>query len=177
MFKGKADLGRTIYNLCSIEGKFKDKSGNLTNKYFDKYLFMSNPKIIGEICRQFAFTLQGKRLLTRNTVLAGMEIGGIPLATQLSYQTNLPLTIVRKLPKTVGKEKLIEGVNVKGKIVILVKDIIDSGNSYNAAVEAVKNEGGVVGLILTAIDTEKRVSDLKVPLFSLFSMRELEKFK
>ena len=42
-------------------------------------------------------------------ILAGLELGGVPVATALSLTTGLPAVFVRKRPKTYGTKKLAEG--------------------------------------------------------------------
>ena len=47
-------------------------------------------------------------------VLAGLELGGIPIATMLSQLTGLPALFVRKEAKTYGTCRLAEGGDVDG---------------------------------------------------------------
>ena len=82
--------------MSRLTGTFKLRSGQVSNQYFDKYLFESNPALL-EIAKQL------KELIPPETeVLAGLEMGGIPVATALSLQTGIPVVFVRKEAKKYG---------------------------------------------------------------------------
>ena len=106
----KQSLARKIYQISNIEGKFTLRSGQQTTQYFDKYLFEAEPHLLAEIANQLRF------LIPKNIdALAGLEMGGISIATALSLQTGIPLLFVRKQAKNYGTCKLIEGGAIKGK--------------------------------------------------------------
>ncbi len=48
-------------------------------------------------------------------VLAGLEMGGIPIATALSLHTGLPAAFVRKEAKKYGTARLAEGAEIAGR--------------------------------------------------------------
>lgn len=48
-------------------------------------------------------------------MLAGLEMGGIPIATALSLKTGIPVVFVRKEAKAYGTCKLAEGIDIKNK--------------------------------------------------------------
>ena len=52
-------------------------------------------------------------LLPPCDLLAGMEMGGIPIATVMSQVSSLPTVFVRKEAKSYGTRKLVEGVQYK----------------------------------------------------------------
>jgi orotate phosphoribosyltransferase len=69
-----------------------------------------------------------KELIPSNTeVLAGLEMGGIPVVTALSIKSEIPCAFVRKKAKEYGTCKLAEGSNVSGKRVCVVEDVITTG--------------------------------------------------
>lgn len=45
----KLTLAKEIYNTLHLTGTFKLRSGKVSNEYFDKYLFESNPTLLNEI--------------------------------------------------------------------------------------------------------------------------------
>lgn len=53
----------------------------------------------------------------------------MPIATVVSVDTNLPMLIRRKEPKTYGTKKLIDGEYSCGDNVIVIEDVITSGES------------------------------------------------
>ena len=66
-----------------LTGNFTLRSGRLATKYFDKHQVESRPELLGPICEALA------RLVPADTdVLAGLDLGGIPIATHLSRITD-----------------------------------------------------------------------------------------
>lgn len=103
-------LAKTIYETAHLTGSFKLRSGKESNDYFDKYLFESNPVLLLEIAERLS-----KLIPAGTEVLAGLEMGGLPVATALSLKTGIPVTFVRKKAKEFGKCKLAEGIDVCGR--------------------------------------------------------------
>jgi orotate phosphoribosyltransferase len=91
------ELAREIYQRSHLVGDFLLRSGRRSTEYFDKYLFECDPSLLQRIAWELA------RLVPAETdVLAGLELGGIPLATALGLATGLPLAFVRKKAKEYG---------------------------------------------------------------------------
>jgi orotate phosphoribosyltransferase len=61
-----------------LRGSFTLRSGSVSDRYFDKYLFASDPVLLSEVADRLA------PLIPRGTeVLAGLELGGVPVDTAL----------------------------------------------------------------------------------------------
>ena len=106
----RKDLAQKIYFTSHITGEFLLRSGKISNEYFDKYLFESDPNLLSEISSQLI------PLLPKGTeFLAGLEMGGIPLATAISLKNRMPALFVRKKAKEYGTRKLAEGTNFTGR--------------------------------------------------------------
>ena len=87
----KLVLAKEIYNISNIKGEFLLRSGITSTEYFDKYLFEANPIILKSIAEHL------KALLPHHyDQLAGLEMGGIPIATALSLETGSQALFVRK---------------------------------------------------------------------------------
>jgi len=115
-------LANEIYKTAHLTGSFKLRSGKVSNDYFDKYLFESNPILLKEIAEHLS------RLIPEGTeVLAGLEMGGIPIATALSLKTGIPVAFVRKKAKEYGTCKLAEGIEIQGKNVCIIEDVATTG--------------------------------------------------
>lgn len=76
--------------------------------------------------------------------LAGMETAGIPHCAALSYSMERPMVYVRKQAKEHGTQKLVEGGDVKGKKVILIEDLVTTGESCLKGVAGLRAEGAIV---------------------------------
>ena len=100
----RAELARNIYTVSHLTGEFTLRSGVVSHEYFDKYRFESDPALLRAIAEAMAEALpQGV------DALAGLELGGVPLATMLSQVSGLRALFVRKEAKTYGTCKLAEG--------------------------------------------------------------------
>jgi orotate phosphoribosyltransferase len=115
--------------------------------YFDKYLFESDPMLLHEIAAQAAHLVP-----TDTEVLAGLELGGVPVATALSFVTGLPAVFVRKKPKTYGTMKLAEGVEFQDRRTLIIEDVISTGGQVAASTAELRNRGALVESVLCIID-------------------------
>jgi len=118
----KRELARFIYHVSRANGTMRLHPDSASGEFFDKYLFQSDPFILSEITEHLSTIVP-----VDSEVLAGLEMGGIPIAAALSLRTNLPLALVRKEPKENGAKKLAEGADVRNRRVCIVEDIIGTG--------------------------------------------------
>ncbi len=143
------DLDRRIAEAAALTGDFVLRSGERSTRYFDKYLFESDPALLREIAAAMA------RLVPPGTqALAGLELGGVPLAVALSALTDLPTRFVRKQAKEYGTRRLAEGGEVEGLRLAVVEDVVTSGGQVLASCGALRERGAVVEHVLCAIDRE-----------------------
>ena len=84
-------------------------------------------------------------------MLAGLEMGGIPLATALSLRTGLPMSLVRKEAKAYGTCKLAEGEDIKGKRLCVLEDVITTGGQVVKSVQDLRQQGAVVQDVLCVL--------------------------
>jgi orotate phosphoribosyltransferase len=77
-------------------------------------------------------------------VVGGVEAAGIPHSAALGFSMRLPSVFIRKELKEHGTKKRVEGGDVTGRRVVLVEDLVTTGSSSIAAVEALRAEGAVV---------------------------------
>jgi orotate phosphoribosyltransferase len=142
-----ATLARDIDACCRLTGEFTLRSGQVSQEYFDKYLFESDPALLDRVVRRMVDLVPAGTEL-----LGGLELGGIPLATGLSIRTGLPALFVRKKAKEYGTCKLAEGPDVAGRRVTLVEDVITTGGAVRDATRALREAGAVVEVVVCAID-------------------------
>ena len=76
--------------------------------------------------------------------IAGIEAGGIPHSSALGYVLQRPSMFVRKKAKEHGIRSQVEGGNVANLHVLLVEDLVTTGGSSLAAVEALRAVGATV---------------------------------
>ena len=168
----RKELASQIYSISHIFGNFKLRSGQMSNEYFDKYLFTADPKLLKEIANQMA-----KLIPPGTEVLAGLEMGAIPLATALSLKTGLPATFVRKKAKDYGTSKFAEGAGVRGKKVCVIEDVVTTGGQIIMSANDLKQLGAKIDSVVCVIERDiKGRENLKkegMELLSLFTMEEL----
>lgn len=80
--------------------------------------------------------------------IAGVATGAIPQGVLVADALHLPFVYVRNKPKDHGLENLIEGELKVGLKVVVVEDLISTGQSSLKAVEAIRNNGcEVIGMV------------------------------
>lgn len=139
-------LAKAIYDIAHLTGEFKLRSGQVSNEYFDKYRFESRPELLREIAQQLA------PLIPAGTeALAGLEMGGIPVATALSLHTGIPCVFVRKKAKDYGTCLFAEGMEIKDRRLCMIEDVITTGGQVILSAEDLRGAGARVEDVLCVI--------------------------
>jgi orotate phosphoribosyltransferase len=169
----RAELARAILQVAYRRGHFRLRSGQVSHEYVDKYQFEARPELLralGQVLAQW--------VPAGTEVVAGMELGGVPLAVAVSFASGLPCAFVRKRVKEYGTQRRSEGYPVAGRRVVLVEDVVTTGGQLCEGIEALREEGAEVVKALCVIDREQgaaeRVSALGVPFQALFTLAELK---
>jgi orotate phosphoribosyltransferase len=167
------DLARRVHEASHLTGTFVLRSGATSDEYFDKYRFESDPRLLRELAEAMAGLLPDGA-----DGLAGLELGGVPLATVLSQVTGLPAGFVRKQAKPYGTRRLAEGFDVAGRRLVVVEDVVTSGGAVVDSCRALRAEGAEVAVALCVIDREAggraNLADIGVELRPLFTMTQLK---
>jgi orotate phosphoribosyltransferase len=166
------ELAARIHAAAHLEGTFRLRSGLLASEYFDKYRFESDPVLLRDIAERAA-----TRIPAGTEGLAGLELGGVPIATALSLLTGLPAYFVRKEAKKYGTERLVEGGDVDGLHLLVVEDVVTSGGQVIMSTDDLRAVGVVVTDALCVIDRESgataTLAASGVTLHSLFTTSDL----
>ena len=151
----KRDIAKRIYDAAHITGEFTLRSGQVSNEYFDKYLFEAEPGLLAEIAGEM------KPLIPAGTeVIAGLEMGGIPVATALSIRSGIQAAFVRKRAKEYGTCKLAEGADVKGKSVCVIEDVVTTGGQIIESVGELRKRGAKIDTVLCVILRDEKAVDI-----------------
>jgi orotate phosphoribosyltransferase len=167
------ELARRVHQASHLTGTFVLRSGATSSEYFDKYRFESDPRLLRELAEAMAGLLPDGA-----DGLAGLELGGVPLATVLSQVTGLPAGFVRKQAKPYGTRRLAEGFDVAGRRLVVVEDVVTSGGAVVDSCRALRSEGAEVAVAICVIDREAggpaNLGDIGVELRPLFTMTRLK---
>lgn len=168
----KTELAQKIYEVAHLTGQFKLRSGQTSTEYFDKYRFEARPEVLKHIAEHM------KALIPEGTqALAGLEMGGIPIATALSLATGLPCVFVRKEAKEYGTCQFAEGMDVKGLKLCVIEDVITTGGQVVISTNDLRNLGAHVTDVLCVIHRgggEENLKKADLNLKALFTMAELK---
>jgi orotate phosphoribosyltransferase len=166
------ELAARIQVVAHLEGSFRLRSGLVASEYFDKYRFESDPDLLHEIAELAAI-----RIPAGTEGLAGLELGGVPVATALSLLTGLPAFFVRKEAKKYGTERLVEGPDIEGRRLLVVEDVVTTGGQVVLSTDDLRAAGAVVTDALCVIDRESgapaHLAASGITLHALFTMSEL----
>jgi orotate phosphoribosyltransferase len=145
------ELALALRTAALLEGDFTLRSGRRSKYYLDKYLFETEPALLGELAQRFA------RYVTADVDrIAGAELGGIALAAATALETGKPFVIVRNAKKAgYGTGKVIEGKLTRGERVLLVEDIATSGGQAIEAAKTLRDAGAVVERVVATIDRQE----------------------
>ena len=166
------DLARAIYDRAHLTGDFRLRSGAMSGEYFDKYRFEADPKLLREVCDALAPLVPDDV-----DALAGLELGGVPIATMLSQVTGLPARFVPKRAKTYGTGLLAEGGVIAGQRLLIVDDVVTSGGQVVESALALREAGAELVGVVCVIDREAggaaNLAAEGLELRALFTMSQL----
>ncbi|TBL80415.1 orotate phosphoribosyltransferase [Paenibacillus thalictri] len=165
-------LAQEIYRTAHLTGSFRLRSGKVSTDYFDKYMFESDPGLLNRITDRLL------PLIPDNTeLLAGLELGGIPIATALSLKTGIPVLFVRKKAKEYGTCKLAEGMPLAGKNVCIIEDVVTTGGQIVLSADDMRALGAQVAHAVCVIQREDaaqaHLSANGLQLTALFTFEDL----
>jgi orotate phosphoribosyltransferase len=170
----KENVAKMIKEASFLTGQFTLRSGKKSSFYWDKYRFESDPVLLQAIINEL------QTLLPKSyDKLAGLELGGIPLATGLSLKTGTPTLYVRKTAKTYGTCNLIEGGYEPGETAVVIEDVITTAGQVCESITKMREAGLKVEHAVCVIDRQQGGSEalegIECSLTSLFSLQELER--
>src|SRR4051794_27241809 len=149
----KSKLLQRLQAKSVFYGDFVLSSGAKSSYYIDCRLTTLDPEgawLIGEVMYGIIEAEARKQGQVLDGV-GGLTMGADPISLAVSMQSfkdnpDHPLNcfVVRKSPKAHGQTKLIEGNFKKGDKVVVIDDVITTGESTLKAIQAVEDAGGVV---------------------------------
>ena len=173
MIGGKEALGRDLVRASYLKGDFILRSGKRSNRYFDKFLFETDPELLKRIGVQLA------PLVPKETQrLASPELGAVLLGGAVSMETGLPLLLVRKEPKGYGTGKQMEGRFNPGERITVIEDVVTTGGDSLRSIQVLRGVGLEVIHLVVVLDRgeggEENIRDAGIPYSPLFRIADLQ---
>jgi orotate phosphoribosyltransferase len=167
------DLGRELVRASYLKGDFVLRSGKRSNRYFDKFLFETDPALLRRLGKQLAM------LVPKETQrLAAPELGAVLLGGAVSMEAGLPLVLVRKEPKGYGTSKQIEGRFEPGDRVTVIEDVVTTGGDSLRSAQVLRDAGVEVIHLVVVLDRgeggEDNIQAAGIPYSPLFRIADLE---
>ena len=144
--------------------------------YCDNRLTLSFPEIRNYIREEFSKNIEKK--FGKPDVIAGVATGAIGIGILVAEYMGLPFVYVRPEPKKHGRKNQVEGFLQKGQNVVVVEDLISTGNSSLMAVEALKEAGanvkGMVAIFTYGFDVaQENFKKANLELYTLSNYENL----
>jgi orotate phosphoribosyltransferase len=130
-------------------GKFVLTSGQESDVYVDIKQVWTHPERLRVLAQALASRLQDE------TVLAGMELGAVPLVVATALETGRPYVVVRKPGRAHGTARRFEGEIPTDAAVLILEDVTTTGGSLVDTVEVLRAGGADVTRALTVVDREQ----------------------
>lgn len=162
--------------------RYRLASGKLSEFYIDCKKALSYPEVR---------SLLGKLALeevdaTSFDAVGGLELGAYPIAIAVSdacyrqAHKTLKVFIARKQPKAHGLKRLVEGDVNREDRVLIVDDVITTGDSTIDAIRKAREEGLKVSEVLALVDRQEangaaNIESQAVKFKSLFTMADLKR--
>ncbi|MEO8744658.1 MAG: orotate phosphoribosyltransferase [Candidatus Dormiibacterota bacterium] len=167
------ELGRDLVKSSYLKGDFVLRSGKRSNRYFDKFLFETDPALLRRLGKHLA------GLVPQETQrLAAPELGAVLLGGAVSMEMGLPLVLVRKEPKGYGTAKQIEGHLTPDDRVTVIEDVVTTGGDSLRSAQVLRDAGADVIHLVVVLDRgeggEENIRGAGVPYTPLFRIQDLE---
>lgn len=165
-------LARDLVKASYLKGDFVLRSGRRSNRYFDKFLFETEPALLKRLGKHLA------ELVPKETQrLAAPELGAVLLGGAVSMETDLPLVLVRKEPKGYGTAKQLEGRIAAGERVTVIEDVVTTGGDSLRSIQVLREAGLDVIHLVVVLDRgeggEENIRNAGIPYSPLFRIADL----
>jgi len=144
-----------------LKGHFLLASGLHSPIYWEKFRVLQFPGYTEQLCRIITAHFHKQEI----QVVAGPTTGGIIIAYEVARQLGVRGIFAEKEGDTERAFK--RGFSISpGERVLIVDDILTTGNSISEVVAAVTQQGGIIVGIGVLVDRSEQKLEFGVPLFS-----------
>jgi len=144
-----------------LKGHFLLASGLHSPIYWEKFRVLQFPNYTEQLCHKISTHFQNQSV----QVVAGPTTGGIILAFEVARQLGIRGIFAEK--EGAGERVFKRGFSIKpGERILIVDDILTTGDSIHQVMAAVAKRGGIVIGIGVLVDRSEQGTEFGVPLFS-----------
>lgn len=136
-------------------GDYILRSGKKSPYYVDLRLSISNHIAMDWIANSLARIVINEIGREKIDKIMGVPTAGIPFATIVSQKLAKPMLYYRRERKEHGVRKKIEGILERNDRILMIDDLITTGQSVIDAAEAAREQGGIVCELVVLLDREQ----------------------
>ena len=175
----KEEIKESLQKNCLLKGTFILSSGKKSD-----YIINCKPLMLSPYGHYLLGHCLKNELPSGTKAVAGYGLGGYALASAVSYASitsseSVSALYIRKVVKNHGTQSLIEGIEntQKGDLVVVLEDVVTTGQSVLKAVKILKSAGYNVECVVSIVDREEGAGQILVAkglkFISLFKATEL----
>lgn len=145
-------LALTLHDIEAVKfGRFQLASGKISPIYIDLRLLIARPAALRMAAEAYARILRTLEF----DLLGAIPYGGLPIGTAIALTMDVPMIFPRKVVKSYGTGKTIEGKFRIGQRVVIIEDLVTSGESALGGVAMIKAAGLQVRDIVVLLDRQQ----------------------
>jgi orotate phosphoribosyltransferase len=152
-------------------GSFTLTSGKQSNFYVDIKECMTDPDTLKETAELLSANVH-------SDIVAGVELGAVPLLVAVSMLVHKPYIIIRK-EREHGTKSLLIGKTPPGGTVDIIEDVVTTGGSVLRAAKLLSDTGLKTASVICVVDREEgateALSENNISLISLIRISEIKK--
>lgn len=140
-------------------GDYTLSSGKKSPYYVDLRQSISDPIAMDWIANALARIVANEIGRGKVDKIMGVPTAGVPFATLVSQKLAIPMLYYRKERKEHGVRKKIEGDMERNDRIVMIDDLITTGQSVIEAAIAARDQGGIVSELVVLLDREQGGKD------------------
>lgn len=152
-----------IDNGVILKGHFLLTSGLHSGLYFEKFKILENPKVSALLCSKIAMHFSTYDI----EKVIGPTTGGTILAYEVAKQIGAYAGIAEEDGK--GKRIIKRGSGIKeGEKILIVDDVLTTGGSIKATIDAVLEHRGEICGVSVLIDRSEKALNFNYPFYAVY---------
>ncbi len=160
---------------CILFNDFKLSSGITSPYYIDLRIIPSYPEAYEIVSDTYIRKIN--ELNIKFDKICGIAVSGLPLASLIAYKLRKPLIYSRKEKKEYGTKSFIEGILEKGEKILVIDDVITTGESIIRTIKALREIGAIVEKAIVLIDREQggfeKLKENNIELISIIKASQI----